>query len=214
MSEIEKIVNLQNWYEKQLNHALKVHLNNKKNEEIKSKIRLYISQIIFLTCRIERFSTFPSYQIRLLEKRLRSGFSIPDSIPVVFKKMLIKRSHYDIYIIDDDYTIHSILGEHFKKKGVSCGGVMNGTYALEELEWNIPKVIIIRVIYPDIIGYELCKKIKSNPKLKNIPVIFLTAIPKSEVDKCLLQFETKADGYISKPFELSDLDIILDLLKK
>jgi len=48
-------------------------------------------------------------------------------------------------------------------------------------------------------GYDMCKIIKSDPDLKNIPVIFLTARPASEVEKRLE--ETKADGYILKPFK-------------
>jgi len=50
----------------------------------------------------------------------------------------------------------------------------------------------------------LCKKIKSDERFSKIPVYFLTAIPGSEVDKKLA--ETKADGYILKPFDLSEFD--------
>ncbi|MFW9950221.1 MAG: hypothetical protein ACFFKA_08860, partial [Candidatus Thorarchaeota archaeon] len=60
-------------------------------------------------------------------------------------------------------------------------------------------------------GYDICKKIKSNQKLKNIPVFLLTAIPGSEVEKRIE--EVKADGYILKPFDFSDFEDMFEYFK-
>jgi len=120
-------------------------------------------------------------------------------------------SQYDILLIEDDLATIRLLKSYFESKDITCKGVVTGTKGLEELEYNTPKLILTDIIHPGPSGYEICKKIKSNQILKNIPVFFLTAIPGSEVKKHLA--ETKADGYILKPFKFSDFDGILDLLR-
>ena len=71
---------------------------------------------------------------------------------------------------------------------------------------------MLDIILPDISGYEIIKKIKLDNKLRDLPVYFLTAIPKHEVEKKAK--ELKASGFILKPFNLSDLDVVIDLLKE
>ncbi len=121
-----------------------------------------------------------------------------------------ERGHYDILLVEDDLATIRLLTNYFESKDLTCKGVVSGTKALEELKYNTPKLILTDIIHPAPNGYDLCKQIKSNQKLKNIPVFFCTAIPGSEVEKHLA--ETKADGYINKPFKFSDFDGILDLL--
>ena len=94
----------------------------------------------------------------------------------------------------------------------NCKGVISGSKGLEELKNSIPKFILLDIILPDINGYDLCKVIKSDDLYKDIPVYFLTAIPGPEVEKRIV--ETKADGYILKPFDFSDFEVILKQLKK
>ena len=130
--------------------------------------------------------------------------------PIVKEVIKSKDSHYDILLVDDDLATLRLLTMYFERKEVTCKGVVNGAKALEELKNNPPKVILLDIILPDIDGFEICKKIKSNQKLKNIPVFFISTIPGSEVEKRLA--ETKADGYILQPFNFSDFDGILDLL--
>ncbi|MFW9894624.1 MAG: DNA-binding response regulator, partial [Candidatus Thorarchaeota archaeon] len=60
--------------------------------------------------------------------------------------------------------------------------------------------------------YDICKTIKSDKEYKNIPVYFLTAIAGSEVEKNLE--ETKADGYILKPFNFTDFEVIFKILEE
>jgi CheY-like chemotaxis protein len=84
--------------------------------------------------------------------------------------------------------------------------VISGTKGLEELRGGIPKLILLDIILPDMTGYEICKRIKNHQKFKEIPVFLLTAIPESEVEKNME--EIGADGYILKPFDFSDFEIL------
>jgi len=81
---------------------------------------------------------------------------------------------------------------------------------LEELNFNTPKLILLDIILPDVSGFTICKKLKANEKFRDIPVIYLTAVPRNQVNEKME--ETKADGYILKPFDLADFDFVFQFL--
>ena len=119
-------------------------------------------------------------------------------------------SQYDILLIEDDLATIRLLTSYFESKGFNCKGVVSGTKGLEELRGGIPKLILLDIILPDISGYEICKMIKDHQKYNEIPIYLLTAIPGSEVERKM--GETKADGYILKPFDFSDFEVIFQYL--
>ncbi|MHA2007095.1 MAG: response regulator [Promethearchaeota archaeon] len=136
----------------------------------------------------------------LLEKKI---INILDNIKV--------ESEFDVLLIEDDLATIRLIKSYFESKGFKSKGVVSGSKGLEELGNAIPKLILLDIILPDLSGYDICKTIKSDKEYKNIPVYFLTAIAGSEVEKNLE--ETKADGYILKPFNFSDFEVIFDILK-
>ncbi|MFX1325689.1 MAG: response regulator, partial [Promethearchaeota archaeon] len=119
-------------------------------------------------------------------------------------------SQFDILLIEDDLATIRLLTSYFENKGYKCKGVVSGTKGLEEIRGGIPKLILLDIILPDISGYEICKMIKDHQKYKTIPVFLLTAIPGSEVEKKM--DETRADGYILKPFDFSDFEILFQYI--
>jgi len=120
------------------------------------------------------------------------------------------QSKCDILLIEDDLATIKLISSYFGPKGYICKGEISGGKGLEELKNFFPKLILLDIILPDISGYEICKKIKSNQKYKNIPVYFLTAISASEVEMHLE--DTGANGYILKPFDLSDFNKLFEIL--
>jgi len=137
----------------------------------------------------------------LLEKKI---INILDNIKV--------ESEYDVLLIEDDLATIRLITSFFDSRGFKCKGVVSGSKGLEELGNTIPKLILLDIILPDLSGYDICKTIKSDKEWENIPVFFLTAIAGSEVKKNLV--DTKADGYILKPFNFSDFEVIFDIMKK
>ncbi|MBY8987336.1 MAG: AAA family ATPase [Candidatus Lokiarchaeota archaeon] len=118
---------------------------------------------------------------------------------------------YDILLIEDDLATIRLLTSYFESEGVTCKGVTSGAKGLEELVINRPKVVILDIILPDYSGYDICKQIKSIQTFKNIPVFLFPSIGlKNETEKQME--DTKADGYILKPFNYSDFDGIFDIL--
>lgn len=119
---------------------------------------------------------------------------------------------YDILLIEDDQETVNLLTSYFESMNFACKGVLSGFKGLKELKRYAPKLILLDIILPDINGYEILKRIKADNKLKNIPVFILTAIPSIEVEKKAL--DLGATGSISKPFNLTDFDVIYKYLKK
>ncbi len=136
----------------------------------------------------------------LLEKKI---INILDNIKV--------ESEYDVLLIEDDLATIRLIKSYFESKGFKCKGVVSGSKGLEELGNALPKLILLDIILPDLSGYDICKTIKSDKEYKNIPVYFLTAIAGAEVEKNL--GNTNANGYILKPFNFSDFEIIFNILK-
>jgi len=139
-------------------------------------------------------------QSLLLEKKI---ISILDNIKT-------EAVQYDILLIEDDLATIRLLTSYFESKGYTCKGVVSGTKGLEELNNNPPKLVLLDIILPDYSGYNICKQIKANKNLRNLAVYLLTAIPGSEVEKNLE--ESQADGYILKPFDFSDFEVIFQYL--
>jgi len=117
---------------------------------------------------------------------------------------------YDILLIEDDMATIRLITSYFESKHFSCKGVISGTKGLEELRRVVPKVILLDIILPDLSGYDICQTIKTDNDYKKIPVYFLTAISALEIKKRLN--ETLADGYILKPFNFSDFEVIFEIL--
>ncbi len=139
-------------------------------------------------------------QSLLLEKKI---INILDNIKT-------ETIQYDILLIEDDLATIRLLTSYFESKGYTCKGVVSGTKGLEEINSNPPKLVLLDIILPDYSGYDICKQIKSNKDFRNIAIYLLTAIPGSEVEKNLE--ESNADGYILKPFDFSDFEVIFQYL--
>ncbi len=139
-------------------------------------------------------------QILMLENEIIDGL----------EEDVLEETQCDILIVEDDILTINLLIDFFKGKGYTCKFFTRGEGALKAIKKLTPKIILLDILLPGIDGYELCKKIKSNDKLKNIPVFYITAVPQSKVDKSLE--ETKANGYFLKPFNFTEFEILYDYL--
>lgn len=119
-------------------------------------------------------------------------------------------SLYDILIVDDSKLIIKLLTEIIESKGYTCRAVNDFSKAKEELNKHKPKLIFLDVDLPGSNGYEFCRSIKSTKKFKDILIYYFTGVPETEV--AIKTIEAKADGYLKKPFNISDFDDILQQL--
>lgn len=102
-----------------------------------------------------------------------------------------------ILIVDDLPENVQILG-HLLSKEYRTFFAMNGSEALEQAEKLTPDLILLDVMMPEMDGYEVCRRLKQDLKLKDIPVIFITALDRPEYESQGLKLG--AADYITKPF--------------
>ena len=151
----------------------------------------------------------PNILLRIKEIYAQSVF-LENKINFIINEFKPESQTYDILIVEDDSSTIMVLNDFFDLKGYSTIGVTTGNKGLEELNRITPKIILLDIILPDISGYEVCKKIRSIERFKNVPIFYITAIPESEVNEKLK--ETGANGFFLKPFNFSDLKILSDYL--
>ena len=108
-----------------------------------------------------------------------------------------------ILIVEDDANILKLLRYNLEKAGYICLSFASGVEALEILERQAVDLIILDVMLPQMDGFEVCKRVKQNPKFAATPVIMLTARGE-EVDR-IVGLELGADDYIVKPFSPREL---------
>jgi len=104
-----------------------------------------------------------------------------------------------ILIVDDKETNRTILRLVLSKADASYVILQAdcGKAALEIVEREMPDIILLDVLMPDMDGYEVCQKLKAQEKYKSIPVLFITALDKTEdMNKC---FSIGGADYIVKP---------------
>ena len=108
-----------------------------------------------------------------------------------------------ILIVDDNTKNLQVIAKVLKDEGFLISLAQDGKTALSLLGNQIPDLILMDIMMPEMDGIELCRLIKQNQKLKEIPVIFLTA--KSETADLVEGFEAGGVDYITKPFNQSEL---------
>jgi len=108
-----------------------------------------------------------------------------------------------IIVVDDEKDILELVSLHLNKAGYKTKEFSDAKSFLKFIEKQIPELVILDIMLPDMDGYEICKYLKSQDKFLFIPVIMLTA-KGEEVDK-ILGLELGADDYITKPFSPREL---------
>lgn len=109
----------------------------------------------------------------------------------------------NILIVDDTPQNLHLLVDLLTKYEYKVRPVPNGKLALSAAEINPPDLILLDVMMPDLNGYEVCKQLKTNPKTKDIPIIFISA-GNEAIDK-VKAFAIGGADYISKPFQIHEV---------
>ncbi|MBN2374159.1 response regulator transcription factor [bacterium] len=117
-----------------------------------------------------------------------------------------------ILIVEDDDNISQIVYYNLEKTGHVCAIAKSGEEALRILKRGKIDLIIIDLMLPEMDGLEVCRNIRKDKDLLNIPVIMLTA-KGEEIDR-IVGFELGADDYIVKPFSPRELVLRIKAILK
>ncbi len=110
-----------------------------------------------------------------------------------------------ILVIDDDELVSRTLQRTLKVYGHQVMVANSGTEGLQLARRHPPELFILDIMMPGVDGYQVCRQIRGDPTLSNLPVLFLTAKVKDE-DK-IEGFRAGADDYLSKPFNMEELQL-------
>jgi len=108
-----------------------------------------------------------------------------------------------ITIVEDEPDIVELVTLHLEKAGFKVKSFPKATEFFIFLDKNVPDLIILDLMLPDVDGLEICKTVKKKDKWEGIPIIMLTA--KGEETDKILGLELGADDYITKPFSPKEL---------
>ncbi|HEY9704984.1 MAG TPA: response regulator [Allocoleopsis sp.] len=117
-----------------------------------------------------------------------------------------------VLIVDDSNTLRQMIADVLQKSGFHIDVASNGLEALKKMESSRPDLVVMDIVMPEMNGYELCRKIKNDPKTGNIPVIMCST--KNEEFDRIWGMKQGADAYIAKPFHPNDLISTVKLLLK
>jgi two-component system, OmpR family, phosphate regulon response regulator PhoB len=108
-----------------------------------------------------------------------------------------------ILIVDDEPDVADLVAYNLKTKGFDTQTVNDPTHSIGVARAMMPDLVILDVMMPVINGIQICRLLRADPNLKDVPVIFLTA--KVEENDRVQGLETGADDYICKPFSTKEL---------
>jgi DNA-binding response OmpR family regulator len=108
-----------------------------------------------------------------------------------------------VVIVDDDRDMREMLTLALELEGFEVGQAANGLRLISTLDVDRPDVILLDVMMSWIDGFELCRSVKQNEELKNIPILFVSA--RTSQEDVRRGLEAGASGYFTKPVDLGRL---------
>lgn len=119
--------------------------------------------------------------------------------------MEIDKSEYKILIVDDVMSNVLLLKVLLTNEKYNVVTASNGTQALEQVKKEVPDLILLDVMMPDLSGFEVAQKLKADPEFNDIPIIFLTAL--NSTADIVKGFQVGGNDFITKPFNKEELII-------
>ncbi|MGC1378537.1 MAG: response regulator [Anaerolineales bacterium] len=114
------------------------------------------------------------------------------------------KPNHRILVVDDDPDVVVLVGDVLKHMGYQVSTARNGVEGLEKAKKEIPDLIILDVMMPEMDGYEVCSRLRADPKTRILPILMLTA--KGYLRDKVKGLDTGADDYLPKPYEKDELE--------
>ncbi len=115
----------------------------------------------------------------------------------------INPQDYNILIVDDTPANLKMLVEYLEHCGFGTRMTRSGENALKRVQYDLPDLILLDVLMPGLDGFETCRRLKATEATRDIPVIFMTALARTE-DK-VKGFEVGAVDYVTKPIDQEEV---------
>jgi DNA-binding response OmpR family regulator len=110
-----------------------------------------------------------------------------------------------IMIVDDDENVLDIITRAMRRHEHTAIVARNGREAIDQLLVNRPDLVILDIVMPQVSGIRVCQYMRTSPALSSIPILFLTV--RERIEDKIAGFEAGADDYLTKPFDLHELEL-------
>ncbi len=110
-----------------------------------------------------------------------------------------------ILVVEDDFDISNMLRIYFSAQGYEVQVAQRGSEALSVTRKQLPNLIILDIMLPDMNGYDVCRELRTTTRTSHIPILFLTQ--RDERSDKIKGLELGADDYITKPFDIEELKL-------
>lgn len=117
-----------------------------------------------------------------------------------------------ILVIDDDLAINELIKVNLTLAGYSVIQAFDGIKGFALAKQELPSLIILDVMMPDVDGFTVAQRIRKNPSTEDTPILMLTAL--SQVNDKVRGFDIGVDDYLVKPFEMDELQVRVRALLK
>jgi len=107
-----------------------------------------------------------------------------------------------VLIVDDVKANVDILVEALREE-YKLGVALDGPSALRQIEKNVPDIVLLDIVMPDLDGYEVCRRLRADERTREVPVIFLSSL--EDVRNKAQGFEVGGNDYLTKPFEVLEI---------
>ncbi len=112
-------------------------------------------------------------------------------------------SKADIVVIDDTPENLTLLARILTERGYKVRSATKSSHGLRAIQTILPDLILLDIFMPELNGYEVCRQLKADPKTKEIPIIFISAL-EDVIDK-VRAFSVGGVDYITKPFQVEEV---------
>ena len=118
-----------------------------------------------------------------------------------------------VLVVEDSVTQREMIEDLLKCSGLTVKTAGDGVEALEQMQGVCPDIVVMDIVMPRMNGYELCRRIKTDPKTERVPVVMCSS--KGEEFDRYWGMKQGADAYIAKPFQPQELvGTVKQLLRK
>jgi two-component system phosphate regulon response regulator PhoB len=106
-------------------------------------------------------------------------------------------------LVEDESALVELIRYNLEKEGYEIAAATDGEEALVMIDERMPDILLLDWMLPKLAGIEVCRRVRSRPATRNLPIIMLTA--KAEETDRIRGLDTGADDYLTKPFSISEL---------
>lgn len=115
-----------------------------------------------------------------------------------------------VLVVEDEDNIATALDYLLTREGYVHDRIANGGEAMARIRLSHPDLVLLDVMLPEVSGYEICQSVRGDPALANVKILMMTA--RGSAMERRKGLALGADGFISKPFELSELRVAVRAL--